>query len=151
MVDGLHSLGHRLLALGHGNPFLAVGMSYMYRAVADARLDVTRTGMVIADDGLPRELGPMIFVITGNGNVSKGAMHILKCLPHEWVKPQDLKALAESKDFDNHKIYVCQVGAADYCVDKEGKFNEDRYYSHPGEFKSVFHEKVYLVHVLSRL
>lgn len=42
MVDGLHSLGLRLLAMGHGNPFLAVGMSYMYRAVADARLDVTR-------------------------------------------------------------------------------------------------------------
>lgn len=42
MVDGLHSLGHRLLALGYGNPFLAIGMSYMYRCLADARLDVTR-------------------------------------------------------------------------------------------------------------
>jgi alpha-aminoadipic semialdehyde synthase len=42
MIDGLHALGRRLLALGHGNPFLACGMSYMYRCVEDARLDVTR-------------------------------------------------------------------------------------------------------------
>ena len=117
-------------------------MSYMYRAVADARLDVTRTGMVIADDGIPRELGPMIFVITGSGNVSKAAMHILKCLPHEWVKPEDLAKLAKSEDFDHHKVYVCQITAKDYCVDMEGKFDENRYYSHPEEYKSVFHEKV---------
>jgi hypothetical protein len=43
----------------------------MYRCVADARLDMTRTGQVIMDDGLPRQLGPMIFVFTGTGNVTK--------------------------------------------------------------------------------
>lgn len=46
IVDGLHVLGHRLLALGFGSPFLAIGMSYMYRCLADARLDVTRTGSI---------------------------------------------------------------------------------------------------------
>lgn len=142
MVDGLHALGRRLLALGHGNPFLACGMSYMYRCVADARLDVTRTGMVIADEGLPKTLGPLIFVLVGNGNVAKGALHIFKCLPHEWVKPEDLEALAKSKDFDNHKVYICQVGARDYCVDSQGRFDEDRYYNHPEEYTSVFAEKI---------
>jgi hypothetical protein len=71
MVDGLHSLGRRLLGLGYGSPFLAIGMSYMYRCLADARLDVVRSGLVIQDDGLPKELGPMTFVFTGNGNVTK--------------------------------------------------------------------------------
>lgn len=98
--------------------------------------------MVIADDGLPRELGPMIFVITGHGNVSKGALYILKCLPHEWVKPEDLEKLAKSKDFDNHKIYLCQVGSADYAIDKNGAYDVDRYFKHPEEYTSIFHEKV---------
>lgn len=114
----------------------------MYRNVGDARLDVTRTGMVIADDGLPRSLGPMVFVVVGDGNVSKGALHIFKCLPHEWVKPEGLRTLVEDGTFDNHKVYLCQVGAKDYAVDANGGFEEARYRSHPDEYVSVFHEKV---------
>jgi alpha-aminoadipic semialdehyde synthase len=98
--------------------------------------------MVIADDGLPKSLGPMIFVIVGNGNVAKGALHIFKCLPHEWVQPEDLARLAESKDFNNHKVYLCQVSSKDYAVDKDGNYIEDRYYENPEEYRSVFHEKI---------
>ncbi len=111
MVDGLHGLGQRLLSLGYGNPFLvshiidahrnqssqSIGMSYMYRCLADARLDVTRTGQVIMDDGLPTSIGPMTFVFTGRGNVTNGALHVFKCLPHEWVKPSELRQLCENK------------------------------------------------------
>lgn len=118
-------------------------MSYMYRCVADARLDVTRTGQVIMDEGLPRSLGPMIVVITGNGNVSKGALHVLKCLPHEWVKPDALKKLSENKDFDNKKIYVCQVQAKDYLVDETGGFDFNDYMTSPDKYQSRFHEKVF--------
>jgi alpha-aminoadipic semialdehyde synthase len=148
MVDGLHSLGHRLLAMGYGNPFLvfifnkAIGMSYMYRNAADARLDVTRTGMVLMDEGLPKKLGPMIFVITGSGNVSKGAHHVLKCLPHETVLPENLEKLAKSKDFDTRKIYICHVNAKDYCKDKNGRFDLDEYYDKPELYKSVFHDNI---------
>jgi alpha-aminoadipic semialdehyde synthase len=76
-------------------------MSYCYRCLADARLDITRTGysllilgQVISDEGLPMNLGPMIFVITGNGNVSRGALHVFKCLPYEWVTPEELEGLS---------------------------------------------------------
>lgn len=73
-------------------------MSYMYRCLADARLDVTRTGQVIMDDGLPPQLGPITFVFTGaQGNVTKGALHVFKCLPHEWVSPNELQDLFKSK------------------------------------------------------
>jgi alpha-aminoadipic semialdehyde synthase len=138
----LHSLGQRLLALGYGNPFLAIGMSYMYRNVADARLDVTRTGMVLMDEGLPIELGPMIFILTGAGNVSKGAHYILKCLPHQFISPKDLDSLSKSNDFDNRKIYICQVTAQDYIVDNHGNFDSNDYLKNPQNYKSVFHEKI---------
>ncbi|KAJ3121943.1 hypothetical protein HK098_003262 [Nowakowskiella sp. JEL0407] len=142
-IDGLHALGHRLLALGYGSPFLSIGMSFMYRCVADARLDVTRSGQVILDDGLPKALGPMVFVITGDGNVSRGALHILKCLPHEWIEPDKLKSFAESKDFDPHKVYLCQVTAKDYIVKKDGGvFKSEDYKENPDKYESIFHKKI---------
>ncbi|KAJ3328333.1 hypothetical protein HDU76_010155, partial [Blyttiomyces sp. JEL0837] len=142
-MDGANGLGHRLLALGYGGPFLACGLSYMYRCLADARLDMTRTGQVIMDDGLPRQFGPMIFVFTGKGNVTKGALHVFKCLPHTWVKAGDLKKLVEDKNFDNHKVYGCQVEMEDYIVKKDGgPFSREEYLAHPERFTSVFHEKI---------
>ncbi|TPX35462.1 hypothetical protein SmJEL517_g02078 [Synchytrium microbalum] len=143
MIDGLHGLAHRLLCLGYGTPFLSMGMSYMYRNLSDARLDVTRSGMVIADDGLQPEMGPMTFVFTGDGQVARGALHVFKCLPHEWVSPNDLKSLWETKGFNNHKVYACQLKVSDWVVRKDGgKFERSRYNEHPDEFMSVFHEKI---------
>ncbi|KAI8906263.1 Saccharopine dehydrogenase-domain-containing protein [Gorgonomyces haynaldii] len=143
MIDGLHVLGQRLLALGYGTPFLSIGMSHLYRNLSDARLDVTRSGQVIADEGLPKRLGPMSFIVTGDGNVSRGALHVFKCLPFERVTPDELAALSTSTSFDNHKVYLCQVKPQDYIVGKDGSsFKMDRYLSHPEEYKSVFAEKI---------
>ncbi|KAI8820791.1 Saccharopine dehydrogenase-domain-containing protein [Fimicolochytrium jonesii] len=143
MIDSMHGLGHRLLALGYGNPFLAIGMSYMYRTLADARLDVTRTGQVIMDDGLPRQMGPMSFVFTGDGHVARGAMHVFKCLPHEWVSPDELRDLYKTQSWSHHRVYACQVTASDYLVRKDGwKFNRDHYREHPEHYMSIFHEKI---------
>ncbi|KAI9351101.1 Saccharopine dehydrogenase-domain-containing protein [Zopfochytrium polystomum] len=142
-MDGANGLGHRLLAKGFGGPFLACGLSYMYRCVADARLDMTRTGQVIMDDGLPRQLGPMVFVFTGSGNVTKGAIHMFKCLPHVWVKPEELKALVEDKSYDNRKVYGCMVQMQDYIERKDGgEFSRSEYLARPDLYKSVFHEKI---------
>lgn len=142
MIDILHGLGQRLLVKGYGSPFLAIGMSYMYRCIDDGRLDVTRTGLIINTEGLPKDLGPMVFTFVGNGNVVKGAKHIFNCLPHEFVKPEDLPNLVKRKDFDNKKVYLCHVKSEDYMIGKDGSaYNKDAYYSDPTKFKSVFHEK----------
>ena len=141
-IDGLHSLGLRMLSLGYGNPFLAVGMSFMYRNVGDARLDITRTGMVIMDEGLPRELGPIVIVLTGNGNVSKGCLHMLKCLPCINVGVSELESLVKNKAFDNTKVYLCQVTTKDYTVDKDGNYDEMDYRSRPERYTSFFSEKI---------
>ncbi|KAJ1529124.1 hypothetical protein HK405_002169, partial [Cladochytrium tenue] len=141
-MDGTNGLGHRLLTLGFGNPFLACGLSYMYRCVADARLDMVRTGLVIQDDGLPRELGPLVFVFTGDGNVTRGAIHVFKSLPHVWVRPDKLKELVEDPGFDNKKVYGCQVRMEDYIERVDGgPFSKSEYLAHPELYKSVFHEK----------
>lgn len=150
----MHSLARRLLALGYGSPFSAIGMSYMYRCLADARLDVVRSGLVIQDDGLPKELGPMTFVFTGDGNVTQGALHVFKCLPHEWVSPSDLKSLYESScmfmsktliftAFDHKKVYGCKVCPEDYLARNDGgQFDRQHYFKYPELYHSIFSQKV---------
>ena len=98
--------------------------------------------MVISDDGLPKELGPMVFCITGDGNVSRGAMYILKCLPHQFVSVKDLKSLVEGGDFDSHKVYIVQVTPKDYLTNKDGGFDYEEYRSKPELYTSNFHETV---------
>jgi alpha-aminoadipic semialdehyde synthase len=58
------------------------------------------------------------------------------------VKPDELKSLAESTDFDNQKVYLCQVTAQDYCVDAQGNFSWPDYLEHPEKYHSIFHEKI---------
>lgn len=143
MIDGFHALGQRLLGLGYATPFLNIGMTYMYRCLADARLDIIRSGQTIMDDCLPAELGPLTFVFTGDGNVSQGALHVFKCLPHQWVSPKELKDLVESEKYNRHKVYLCQVKTADHIIRKDdGSFNKEDYMKHPEKYTSNFHEEI---------
>lgn len=46
-------------------------MSHTYRTLASAKLAVQIAGNAIADEGTPKEFGPMTFIFTGSGNVSQ--------------------------------------------------------------------------------
>ncbi|OAJ37405.1 saccharopine dehydrogenase [Batrachochytrium dendrobatidis JEL423] len=143
MIDTLYAVGHRLLGLGFGTPFLSMGMSYQYRSLEDGRKDVADTGAAIKNLGLPKQLGPMVFAFIGDGNVVQGALHVFEKLPHEWVSANDLANLATSTDFDTNKVYACKILPEDYLVRKDGgKFVRKDYFEHPDDFKSIFHEKI---------
>ncbi|KAJ3391277.1 hypothetical protein HDU92_009137 [Lobulomyces angularis] len=143
-MDMLHGLGQRLLSKGYGTPFLYNAMSFQYLSLPDARLDIARVGQLIKDNGLPRELGPLVFTFTGDGNVTQGAQHMFKCLPHEWVKPEKLKELIESDTWESDRVYGCQVLVEDYIKKKNSNEPVKRahYYSNPEEYESIFHEKI---------
>ncbi|KAI9146443.1 Saccharopine dehydrogenase-domain-containing protein [Paraphysoderma sedebokerense] len=144
MIDGLHSLGLRMLSLGYGTPFLNVGMAHTYISLAHAKNTIKELGTLIQRDGLAKDFGPMVFVFTGTGNVSKGAQEVFKCLPHEFVKPTDLKSLTSSKDFDNKKVYASVVDVKDYIVDKSGNALQDPkdYFQNPHKYQSDFAKKI---------
>lgn len=52
-------------------------------------------GYEIALGNLPPSLGPLIFVFTGNGNVSQGAQELFRNFPHEFVHQSTLPQIAE--------------------------------------------------------
>merc|ERR1719370_2447474 len=91
MIDILHGLGLRLLALGHHTPFMHIGPAHNYRSPIMARSAVRDAGYEIALGMMPKSIGPLTFVFTGSGNVSLGAQEVFQELPYEYVKAKDLK------------------------------------------------------------
>lgn len=72
IVNVLHGLGLRLLALGHHTPFMHIGPAHNYRNTSMARQAVRDAGYEIALGLMPKSVGPLTFVFTGSGNVSQG-------------------------------------------------------------------------------
>lgn len=120
-------------------------MSYAYPSLESIKMHLQKIGEVISTDGLPRAFGPLIFVFTGNGNVSQGAQHVFQSLPHTYVKPSELKDLVNSTDFDNKRIYACEVNVMDHIIHAKThqppKDVKD-YYQHPSDYISTFAENI---------
>lgn len=53
-------------------------------------------GMNITNKGFVKELVPFVIGVTGKGRCAAGTLNILKLLPHENVKPEDLSRLVSS-------------------------------------------------------
>jgi len=51
-------------------------------------------GKLIAEEGTPEPTGPFIIAVTGNGNVAKGALHVLDHLPIKHITINQLHNLA---------------------------------------------------------
>ncbi|WAR25053.1 AASS-like protein [Mya arenaria] len=106
MINILHGMGLRLLALGHHTPFMHIGPSHNYRNSEAARQAVRDAGYEIALGRMPKSIGPLTFIFTGSGNVSKGAQEVFQELPHEYIEPDHLPKVVK-------KGYVCAIHNCD--------------------------------------
>ncbi|XP_076670805.1 lysine ketoglutarate reductase/saccharopine dehydrogenase isoform X1 [Andrena cerasifolii] len=141
MVNILHGLGLRLLALGHHTPFMHIGPAHNYRDSAMARQAIRDAGYEIALGAMPKSIGPLTFIFTGSGNVSQGGQEVFQELPHEYVPPEMLKKVAEHGD--TTKIYGCEVRRRHHLERKEGGgFDPNEYDKHPEKYISTFSKKI---------
>lgn len=78
MINIMHGLGLRLLALGHHSPFMHVGPAHNYRDSGNAKQAIRACGYEIALGMMPRSIGPVIFVFTGSGRpIVRSRLHSL--------------------------------------------------------------------------
>ncbi|XP_003487153.1 alpha-aminoadipic semialdehyde synthase, mitochondrial [Bombus impatiens] len=141
MVNILHGLGLRLLALGHHTPFMHIGPAHNYRDSAMARQAIRDAGYEIALGAMPKSIGPLTFIFTGSGNVSQGGQEVFQELPHEYVPPEMLKKVAEHGD--TTKIYGCEVRRRHHLERKDGGgFDSDECDKHPERYISTFSKKI---------
>lgn len=117
MINILHGIGLRLLALGHHTPFMHIGPAHNYRNASSAMQAIRDAGYEIALGKMPRSIGPLTFVFTGSGNVTQGAKEVFGELPIEFVDPADLREVAEQGS--TSKIYGSVVTRADHLVRKK--------------------------------
>jgi len=140
MIDILHGLGLRLLALGHHTPFMHIGPAHNYRISHHARQGIRDAGYEIALDMMPKSIGPMTFVFTGAGNVSQGAQEIFQELPHEYVPPSMLQKVAQHGD--TNKLYACEIRRPDQFERKMGGgYNAEEFEEFPDRYISNFAHK----------
>lgn len=137
MINILHGMGLRLLALGHHTPFMHIGPTHNYRHTENAKQAIRDAGYEIALDRMPKSIGPLTFVFTGSGNVSQGAQEMFQELPHEYIEPEHLSKIATQGA--TNKIYACVVSREDHYVRKQGgKFDAAEFDVHPERYASNF-------------
>ncbi|KAI9908468.1 hypothetical protein PsorP6_004023 [Peronosclerospora sorghi] len=142
MITGFRGLGERLINMGISSPFVNIASAYMYPDLKHAKDAVEAAGRRIRTDGLPKQLSPMTFAFTGNGNVSKGAQEIFKLMPHDMVHPSELSKLPQN----NRILYGTVIDEPAYFVkprlDSVNPLSREHYYQNSHQYEAVFHEKV---------
>ncbi|KAM9311717.1 alpha-aminoadipic semialdehyde synthase, mitochondrial [Gastrophryne carolinensis] len=141
MINMMHGLGLRFLALGHHTPFMHIGMAHNYRNSSHAVQAVRDAGYEIALGLMPKSIGPLTFVFTGTGNVSKGAQEIFNELPCEFVEPHELKEV--SKTGDLRKVYGTVLSRHHHLVRKtDGVYDPAEYDKNPELYTSRFNTDI---------
>ncbi|NP_001085980.1 aminoadipate-semialdehyde synthase L homeolog isoform X2 [Xenopus laevis] len=141
MINMLHGLGLRFLALGHHTPFMHIGMAHNYRNSSQAVQAVRDAGYEISLGLMPKSIGPLTFVFTGTGNVSKGAQEIINELPCEFVEPHELKEV--SKTGDLRKVYATVLSRHHHLVRKtDGVYDPVEYDKNPELYTSRFNTDI---------
>ncbi|XP_065067080.1 alpha-aminoadipic semialdehyde synthase, mitochondrial-like [Rhopilema esculentum] len=141
MINILHGIGLRLLALGHHTPFMYIGAAHNCKNSRQAKLAIYELGEDIKAGKLPAHFGPLTFVFTGSGNVSQGAQEMFKELPHVYVEPHELKHAAQK--YDHRTLVYTKVSRQDYLVPKlGGSFQASEFEAHPERYRSVFAEEI---------
>ncbi|KAL1719908.1 Saccharopine dehydrogenase-domain-containing protein [Schizophyllum commune] len=142
--EAFHSLGLSLLEKGYATPFLYSPRPQSQPTLATLKTAFHHTSTMIAENGIPKQLGPIIVGLTGSGLVSKGALSVLKDLPHDMVTVEQLPQLLQGSDVVDHKkVYIYHAQPQDYLTRQDGGiYDRSSYYESPKLYSSKFAEKV---------
>ena len=82
-----------LAGLGVELPFASLRPSFEYDSLEDALEAVAAVGAVIAEQGMPAEVGPLVIGVTGYGHVAQGALEVPRPAAEggRWPQPTSLR------------------------------------------------------------
>ncbi|MCK4234867.1 hypothetical protein KAX75_10590 [candidate division WOR-3 bacterium] len=146
MMDTLWAFGKRLEWEGIKNPFLRIKRTYEYSKIEEVKNHLNQIGKDITEKGFDDVLSPLIFAITGYGNVSGGVQEILDCLPVEEIRPEEIPNIDSPS---NRVIYKSVFKEKDMVESISGEsFNLTDYYEHPEKYRSRFHSFVHYLAII---
>jgi alpha-aminoadipic semialdehyde synthase len=144
MIDTLWALGKRLSWEGILNPFEGIKNAYKYQTLKEAKESISQAKEKIKKSGLPAQLAPLVFGVTGYGHVSAGAQEILDLLPHKQIDPDDILSLEGESDFSKRHVYKV-VFKEEHLVEPispTSRFGLQDYYDHPEKYRSQFEKYI---------
>ncbi len=148
MVDALGQFGRRWLALGVESPLTALRPAYEYDDLPQGLAAVAEVGALVAKQGLPDPVGPLVIGVTGYGKVGHGALEVLDRLPRVDITPADLTAEFVATA-DRRCVYVCVFTEGDTVARDDGApFTVAEFRAEPGAFHSVFAPSVRQLSIL---
>jgi saccharopine dehydrogenase (NAD+, L-lysine forming) len=144
MIDTLTAAGQRYRWLGQPNPFEAVRPAHAYADLPSACSALEEVGGRIRREGLPVAMAPFVVGITGYGNVSQGAQHVLDCLPVEEVLPADLARIRAATGTPRDRLFkvVFHEEHTVTPVADGAPFVLEEYFRHPDRYRAVFERHV---------
>ena len=138
MIDTFWALGQRLQTEGVRTPFASIQPAHSYSSLEEAKAAVRAAGELIASDGLPMSLTPLVIGVAGYGNVASGVREILAELPTRETAPADLTVLAENPS--PRRLFQTTF-REEHLVEprsQEQAFELQDYYRHPEKYRSTF-------------
>lgn len=139
MINTLWSLGQRYKSLGIDTPFAQLKQTQHYFSLDEVKAAISKVGFEIIEKGLPKEILPLTFGMTGYGNVSNGAQEILNLLPVKEISPEELLNLKNDPS-NGHVVYKTVFKEQDMVAKKgsDEEFELHDYYVNPQNYESVF-------------
>ena len=134
-IDTLWAYGRRLESENIPSPFQEINRAYTYTGIKEIEGHIQELASQIKSKGLTVSQRPLIFGITGYGNVAQGVQRILGHLPMKWIRPDQIRIA----DDDAHSVYGVVFKEQDMVETvNDQPFNLKEYYEKPEKYRSVF-------------
>lgn len=146
MLETLYTLGRRLQWEGIPTPFAQLRRPTEYDSLEQAQTHLREIGAIVAREGLPDAVAPLIVGFTGYGNVSKGAQAIFDLLPHEEIQPSALGTLSATR-LPANRVYKVVFHEKDMARPRNATaaFDLKEYFESPDRYEGIFES--YLPHL----
>jgi saccharopine dehydrogenase (NAD+, L-lysine forming) len=144
MINSLWAFGQRLKYYGYESKLLKLKQAHQYHSLEEAKQDISAIGELIAENGIPAELRPVVVGFTGYGNVSGGAQEILGLLPVKEISPEKLLALSYRESIPTNIVYKVIFREEDLVKPKDPgqQFDLQDYYANPDKYESKFEQYI---------
>jgi len=144
MIDALWGLGRRLEWEGVRTPLEEIRPAFEYESLDAAQSAIKAIGARIRRDGLPPSTAPLIFGFTGQGNVARGALRILRLLPTVKLQADELADFCRAGSFSNGTVYSVQFRQRDlYAPIEPGReFDWSALHRRPATYRNRFEQFV---------
>ena len=90
LIETIHAYGEKLKLQDIHTPFEKIKQAYQYSSVEEAKMHFKSVANDLQKNGIPKNLGPVVFGFAGYGNVSCGAQELFDLLPHKDLSPTEL-------------------------------------------------------------